>query len=60
MSLFETGPVVMTCGIRDMMSGNEQAVDWVQRCLDRHCQGDWGDLCEEDKELNDRALDNER
>jgi len=26
--------------------------------LKRHKTGDWGDLCADDKELNDRALDN--
>ena len=24
--------------------------------LDRHVQGDWGDVCEEDKQLNEQAL----
>lgn len=24
--------------------------------LDRHAQGDWGDVCEEDKGLNDQSL----
>ena len=24
--------------------------------LNRHVSGDWGELCEEDKELNDQAL----
>lgn len=26
--------------------------------LDRHIQGDWGDICDEDKALNDSALVN--
>lgn len=24
--------------------------------LDRHVQGDWGDVCEEDKQLNDQSV----
>ncbi len=28
----------------------------VWRMLFRHCQGDWGDVCEEDKRANDEAL----
>lgn len=42
MSLFETGPVVMTEGIRELMLNNDLIMDTVQRCLDRHRSGDWG------------------
>ena len=60
MSLFETGTVVMTCGIRDLVISDEHAQKVVQNCLERHCNGDWGDLYEEDKQLNDDALEMER
>ena len=60
MSLFETGAIVNTIGIRDMMMGSVEAAETVQRCLDRHCHGDWGDLCDEDKQMNDDALEAER
>ena len=60
MSLIETGPVVMTLGVREIVTSGEQAADVVQSCLDRHCNGDWGDLCDEDKEMNDQALEVER
>ena len=59
MSLFETGMVVMTCGIRDLLISDEYAQDVVQRCLEMHSHGYWGDLCEEDKQMNDEALDME-
>ena len=49
MSLFETGPVVMTRGVMEMISSGTSAADVVQNCLDRHCRGDWGDLCDDDK-----------
>ena len=42
MSLFETGPVLMTPGIRELMYSDQSAADTVQRCLDRHRDGDWG------------------
>ena len=42
MSLFETGPVLTTPGIREIMNHGSQAIDTIQKCLDRHCQGDWG------------------
>ncbi len=54
MSLLETGPIVMTEGIREMMVTGYQ--DEIQSCLDRHMSGDWGDLCEEDRQMNDDAL----
>ena len=28
----------------------------MTRCLHRHSRGDWGNVCAEDKELNDLAL----
>jgi hypothetical protein len=60
MSLFETGTVVMTCGIRDLVCSDEHAEEVVQNCLERHCKGDWGDLCEDDKAMNDESLEAER
>jgi len=60
MSLFETGTVVMTCGIRDLMFSDEHAQEVVQSCLDRHCKGDWGDLCDDDKMMNDESLEAEK
>lgn len=58
MSLFETGPIVMTEGIREMMVTGYQ--DEIQSCLDRHMSGDWGDLNEEDRQMNDDALEAEK
>lgn len=60
MSMFETGPVMMTPGIRELMSAGHQAIEIIQGCLDRHTEADWGDLCDEDKQLNDDALEAER
>ena len=60
MTLFETGPIVCTMGIREIMLESSEAADEIQRCLDRHKDGDWGDLCDEDKKMNDDALEMER
>ena len=54
MTLFETGPIVMTEGIREMIESGYQ--DEIQNCLDRHKSGDWGDLNDEDRQMNDDAL----
>ena len=60
MSLFETGPVMMTPGIRELMGMGHQAIETIQSCLDRHIEADWGDLCDEDKQLNDDTLEAEK
>ena len=47
------GRIVATPGALDVLEAEEQsATDLLQR----HFDGDWGDLCEEDKQLNDEAL----
>jgi len=54
---FDLGSVVMTSGVACLI-GNEQIhPGYVQECLQRHQKGDWGDLCEEDKEINDLGVE---
>ena len=60
MSLFETGILLMTPGVRGIVRKGEDEAGIVRRCLERHCQGDWGDLCEDDKAMNDESLEAER
>ena len=48
----------MTEGIREMMVTGYQ--DEIQNCLDCHMSGDWGDLNEEDRQMNDDALEAEK
>lgn len=60
MTLFKTGIVVTTPGIRRLTSEDVGAARAIQRCLDRHCSGDWGDLCDDDKELNRFSLEEEK
>ncbi len=60
MGLFETGPVLVNVGIRNLMSAGDQAIDVIQRCLDRHCSSDWGDLCDDDKHMNYDSLEAEK
>lgn len=51
--LFPLGDVVATPGALDALKKNGQTPDEFIR---RHVSGDWGDLCDEDKKLNDDAL----
>ena len=37
-------------------AANSLAAVSVQECLERHAQGDWGDVCKEDWQSNEEAL----
>ena len=56
MAKFNLGEIVVTRGISDCMTENAEFIQFVIDCLGRHSEGDWGDLCEEDKKVNDDAL----
>ena len=56
MSLFKLGTTVMTEGIRSRMELDPKFAEFVSRSLTRHSSGDWGDLCEDDRKMNDSAL----
>ena len=50
---FGFGRVLITPGAREALFCAEENVD---KYLQRHAVGDWGDLCPEDKEENDLSL----
>ena len=50
---FPLGKVVATPGALEALSNSGQTPEFF---LDRHVQGDWGEVCEGDKKLNDEAL----
>jgi hypothetical protein len=50
-ALFPMGTIVMTKGILNTVSPEDTLT-----ALLRHSQGDWGDLCEQDRETNEEAL----
>lgn len=49
--MFELGQIVTTRRIASTLD-----VDLVLALISRHHQGDWGDICDEDKQLNQQAL----
>lgn len=51
--LFSLGKIVMTRGVADLVSDGK--VDIVA-LLSRHANGDWGDVCQHDQQLNDYAV----
>ena len=50
-SLFPLGSIVMTANAQATLHPSD-----VLPAILRHASGDWGDLCAEDKTLNQRAL----
>ena len=58
MKKFELGQLVMTKGIERLIIEDEcDNTQEIAQCIVRHSQGDWGNLCEEDKQLNDSAVE---
>ena len=58
MKKFPLGQIVATPGALEAIQEAGQSPDFF---LDKHVQGDWGEVCDEDKGLNDQALvDGER
>lgn len=55
MSKFPLGRVVAT---PDALGALQEAGQSPAFFLDRHAIGDWGSVCEEDKQANDEALAN--
>jgi hypothetical protein len=48
---FDLGDIVATANAIARFPG-----EFLERCLNRHGQGDWGELDKEDEEANERAL----
>lgn len=57
MAAFECGYLVATRGVSDMMQKNFEFYQFVSHCLARHRKCDWGDLCDDDKQMNDLAVE---
>ena len=53
---FSIGQTVMTRGVNDLLMDDKNFAKFVAKSFCRHCNGDWGDLCDEDKETNEYAL----
>ncbi len=54
---FQLGRVVATAGVDRWMKSSPVNVGFVANSITRHSQGDWGDVCDDDKQLNNQALE---
>lgn len=52
----KTGDIYMTNGICNAALNNKAFFNEVLSALGRYTNKDWGDLCEEDKQINEDAL----
>lgn len=53
---FPLGCIVSTISIHKRMKSDLIFEEFVRECLDRHRNGDWGELCDEDKATNEEGL----
>ena len=53
--ILQLGQVVATPGAVEALKAAGQT---ASHFLNRHLSGDWGELCEEDRQLNDEAINN--
>jgi hypothetical protein len=51
--LFSTGQIVATPGALSALTDNNTS---ALTYLDKHVRGNWGDLCADDKKVNDDAV----
>lgn len=61
MEKFSLGKLVMTKAVHDRMNSDIDFAIGVLESFERYLNGDWGDLCAEDKAENEKAIrDSER
>jgi hypothetical protein len=48
--------LMMTPGVQSLIAEDRHAAKDIATALRRHANGDWGDVCQEDKNLNDEAV----
>ena len=54
--VFHTGQIVATRGVYDLARQNPDFAQFIQKSLNRHVKGNWGDVDGEDKQTNAQAL----
>lgn len=61
MPRFDLGKLVMTSGISNIIKDKPSYQYELVNYLNRYLSGDWGDLCDSDKRMNEDAIiNNER
>ena len=55
----ETGQMLLTAGVAAKVKKDKEFMEFVNRSIERHKNGDWGDTCKEDAQLNEESLKGE-
>jgi len=53
---FPLGRLVLTRGVNEEIADNGLFAKFVLDSIRRHARGDWGDMCQQDKNENELAL----
>lgn len=56
MKNFELGRLMMTKTISNTMDSSQKFAKEITKIISRYIFADWGDMCQEDKELNDKSV----
>jgi hypothetical protein len=54
--IFNPGQLVATRGVYDLACEDSDFAEFIQKSLNRHVKGDWGDVDKEDQKANNYAL----
>lgn len=54
---YKTAPRFMTAGIAADVESNKEFAAWINDCLTRYVNEDWGEMAQDDKDLNDISRD---
>ena len=54
---FKLGQILQTSGVYERICDDINFFLYVNECLNRYTKCDWGEMCVEDKEMNDRAVE---
>jgi hypothetical protein len=55
-TISKTGPIVSTRGVFEKMQEDPHFAQFVNESLRCHIRGDWGNVCDEDKQENELSL----
>lgn len=55
---FELGRIFISSGVHAGVEDKEYTMDDIMKLITKHAHGDWGDLSEDDKKINELAIEN--
>lgn len=56
MKIKDLGQLVATRAVAELQESNNEFAIFIQACLNKYLNNNWGDLEEDDKKMNDQAV----